>query len=108
MTTATTQTPPREQTAWLRERLAHIVRRTRIYHQGDPELVIVTHLSGGLTPTPTQGSREDRTCDRCRTYTPPGQPGFWLVGIRHRPWLIICGGLCDTCYQVESVDGIPS
>lgn len=53
-----------------------------------------------LTPAVTPGSREDRTCDRCRAYTPMGRP-FHLFAHRAPDGLIALGGLCGECARLE-------
>lgn len=107
MSTKTTNAPW-EPTAWMREALA---RRAAMIdaqvHDPDPaSLSVVTPLSGS---TPAAGSREDRTCDRCRVYvpptSPPARPRFY-IGAVHRTRTdglaaLVTFGLCRRCASAE-------
>lgn len=55
-----------EASAWLRQAAARRVREL-------PPMPCPTVAP--LGPPSTHGTREDRTCDRCRTYVPPTRPG---------------------------------
>ena len=48
------------------------------------------------------GTREDRTCDRCRTYVPKGDT-FYPAIIQATLRMLAVGGLCTTCYAIEAV-----
>lgn len=88
-----------EPTSWCRMTAARRVRE--LERQIPADAVAVVQLSGRVAP---RGSTEDRTCDRCRTYVPPG-PLFWcaiyMVG-RFRFVL----GLCTDCARLESPDWV--
>lgn len=89
---------PWEPSAWMRQRLAERVEvavRERAAAGGDVAVVIPL----GRTGTP--GSREERSCDRCSTYVPPGTELLMLV-FRPEPWLHITGGLCQACWSLEA------
>lgn len=90
--------PDHEPSSWLRELKAARVRQT-------------THLAATLAPTdvlvgtltgrPTRdGSREDRTCDRCRTWVPYDGNLHMLV-VQPTPQLLLVGGLCSGCLERE-------
>lgn len=63
--------------------------------------VVVAQLSGRPTRT---GSAEDRTCDRCRTYVPPGAL-FWCAIYMHRGFRFVLG-LCTDCARRESPEWV--
>ncbi len=93
--------PNYEPTAWLREA---IDRRTAEL-ASDPQ--IATAIEAGVfvtalmtdKPSPP-GSREDRTCDRCRTYSGPKDHfTTLLVRLPFPGGLSI--GLCDACADKE-------
>jgi len=51
-----------------------------------------------LTPYPClPGSDEERRCDRCRRYFPPGRKELVFFGVRARPNVILGVGLCERC-----------
>ncbi len=92
-------TAPPELSAWLRGELGRVIRVVREHGLNPHNLdgpVILTRLGppGGV------GSVEDRTCDRCRTYVPPGPP-LHLFGVRAAPQLIVTCGLCTVCAAHE-------
>ncbi|GAA1714366.1 hypothetical protein GCM10009809_08190 [Isoptericola hypogeus] len=87
-----------EPSHWLRARVGELLRRLDALPLPRHDLV-VTPL--GRTGHP--GSREDRCCDRCRRYTPPGRP-FYVVRYRPRPRVEVAGGLCATCARAEGVE----
>lgn len=90
-----------ESTAWLRGATADAERRARAA-QADfdaPAFAVVT-----LGPPTQPGTREDRTCDRCRTYVPEDIL-FWTF-LQNRPGgIYVVGGLCGDCKELE---GFPS
>lgn len=93
----------REPSAWLRGAAA--VKLRWIDANGFATLGprIMTQLSPYRT---LPGSREDRTCDRCRCYCPVGAPfnlltvGF-TAGTPGISDVILTGGLCDACADLE-------
>lgn len=95
---STTTHAPHEPSAWLRgavaRRLAVIDQLTDL-----PERDIIV---GPLGRAGTPGSREDRTCDRCRQYTPPGGK-FHPLPVQPRPDVVLIGGLCARCARREGI-----
>lgn len=96
----TTSPPPiHEPSAWLRgavaRRLAVIDQLTDLPEHDDI-------LIGPLGRAGTPGSREDRTCDRCRQYTPPGGK-FHPLPVHPRPDVLLVGGLCARCARKEGI-----
>jgi len=89
----------REPTAWLRGRGAERVRAAlaRGLDPHDGPDTIITPL--GRHP---RNDRDDRTCDRCDTYVPPGTL-FWPVVLHPARQLLVIGGLCGTCKDLEVV-----
>lgn len=69
----------------------------------------------GLIPRPaaTDAATEDRTCDRCRGYVPPSEPGE-AVGFFTGAWptthaltgarVLLVFGLCSSCVRHEGMD----
>ncbi len=49
----------------------------------------------------TPGSDDDRSCDRCGSFTPVGGL-FYPVAVRATPWLALVGGLCGVCAEKEA------
>ncbi len=98
MTPAKTSTVTHEPSAWLRSTVARRVRQVR--SQGldpyAPDPLIVAPLGRAAA----RGSREDRACDRCRRYTPEGQP-FYPFGFQPLPGLLLVVGLCQRCHDRE-------
>ncbi|NYG05716.1 hypothetical protein BJ986_000203 [Phycicoccus badiiscoriae] len=97
--------PTYEPSAWLRERMAR--RVWELEHEGHGQSpfgrtvapsVIVRPL--GEAHSPGEGTREDRTCDRCGNYSPPGLRFHPLV-LNPVPWLLLSGGLCHACHCLE-------
>ncbi len=86
-----------EQSAWLRGTVARRLRQIEDLH-----LVLDGHTSviGPLGRPATPGSDDDRSCDRCGSFTPIGEP-FYPVAVRPTPWLILAGGLCAGCAGKE-------
>jgi len=100
MTPTKTSTVTHEPSAWLRAAVARRVRQVR-GHGLDPsraDPLIVAPL--GRTGAP--GSREDRECDRCRSYTPQGDL-FYPFGFQPLPGLLLVGGLCAACHRREAI-----
>ncbi|WP_109507218.1 hypothetical protein [Nocardioides speluncae] len=66
---------PWEPSAWMREAIAR-----RVHELDDAAAVadvVVMTLSGEDWRELAEGTPEDRTCDRCRVYVPPGRL-LWL------------------------------
>lgn len=98
-----TAAPPWEPSAWMRGAIDRATKRieaagvTRIMCD-----VVVTPLGNGSEP----GSREDRTCDRCEVYVPPGREltlGTVAIGRVDGTRGFLVFGLCRTCYGAEDV-----
>ena len=89
-----------EPSAWLREiesrRLAELDEALAI----DPPPAGVGLFVLAITRHTSPGEREDRTCDRCRTYCGP-EVGFNMISSQPRPRVWLVGGLCDTCLALE-------
>jgi hypothetical protein len=88
---------PHEPSAWLRGQVARrvaYVRAAGLDPAGDT--LMVAPLGRPASP----GAREDRTCDRCRSYTPVGPP-FYTFGVRAAKGLLLCGGMCRKCWAKE-------
>lgn len=85
---------------WCRTTAARRVRELR-WTTPTSDQVVVAQLSGRPTPT---GSAEDRTCDRCRAYVPPGPP-FWCAVYMHRGFRFVLG-LCTDCARRESPEWV--
>jgi hypothetical protein len=88
---------PHEPSAWLRGQVARRVA----YVKGaglDPtgDTLIVAPLGRSAVP----GGREDRTCERCRSYTPVGPP-FHVFILPAARSLHLVGGLCAGCWAKE-------
>jgi hypothetical protein len=60
------------------------------------DTLIICPLGRGAVP----GSREDRECDRCRSYTPVG-PKFYSFLLPVARSLHLVGGMCATCWAKE-------
>lgn len=92
-----------ELSAWLRGAVNARLVKLDTYLAGHPLAdqfdVAQCALSGRRT---RPGEREDRTCDRCRTYCPPGRP-FTAFLIRPRPNVQMIAGLCGRCLAREEV-----
>lgn len=99
MTSPQTTAAAHEPSAWVRSAAADRVRdveRTGLDpYATDP--MIVAPLGRAAAP----GSREDRTCDRCRRYTPEGE-WFYPFTVQPLPGLILVGGLCAACHRKEA------
>lgn len=86
-----------EGTAWLRGAVARRLAQLDRLDLGPTRgRVIVCPLDRGAEP----GSREDRTCDRCRSYVPDGRP-FVTGLVQPRTGVLLAYGLCGTCADLE-------
>lgn len=106
---------------WLRETLADVMRDPAVqahldhWKPGPPGMSMMIDLGDG-----TPGSREDLTCDKCRTFCPDGlnisaHPLFspaaadlpplaalrWTEIMQWAP-VIVTIGLCDRCDRKEA------
>lgn len=90
-----------EGTAWLRRVTADAERRAREAQAASriPHAAVVS-----IGPPTFPGTREDRTCDRCRTFVAEGVV-FWTFTQCRPGGVYIVGGLCDECRELE---GLPS
>jgi hypothetical protein len=88
---------PHEPSAWLRGQVARRIAYVKAAGL-DPNgnTLIICPLGRGAVP----GSREDRQCDRCRSYTPVGPP-FYAFSVRPTRGLMLIGGLCARCWAKE-------
>lgn len=94
-----------EPTAWLREAAAMRARQATflgadVLHNGGVVIIPIGGRSGINDPI------EDRTCDRCRTYVPPGE---FFAPFRSEfkvppGRVIVFGGLCAGCASKETGD----
>lgn len=89
---------PHEATAWLRGAVARRLAVIDRLHDLPAHDVLVGPLGRAGTP----GSREDRTCDRCRRYTPRGED-FYPFPVYPRPDVVLVGGLCASCAGREGI-----
>lgn len=96
--------PPWEPTAWLREAIDR--RADLLEAQGADRAVcdlVVTPLAG---PWAAPGTREDRTCDRCRVYVPP-RLQLWIGAVQMQrvdgTVALLVLGLCCLCRDAEVV-----
>lgn len=101
---------PWEPSAWLRGALARRQAAVDALADLDPaSLTVVTPVG----PTAAPGSREDRTCDRCRVYVAPTRPGAPVRFFSGGVWTsradglraLVTFGLCRRCLDAE---GIPA
>jgi hypothetical protein len=92
-----------EPTAWLRVAAERRARELWPAVVANPHARVIAQLAGNSWPAP--GSVEDRTCDRCGVYVPPGQPyvvaAYWVTSR-----LALGVGLCDTCGAKESPEHV--
>ncbi|NNM44586.1 hypothetical protein [Knoellia koreensis] len=65
----------------------------------DAKTTVVAPLGRTLN---THDTREDRTCDRCRTYVPTDETFHGLI-VQPVPWLVLIGGMCRDCIVREGV-----
>ncbi|GAA3089281.1 hypothetical protein JOF29_007945 [Kribbella aluminosa] len=98
-----TVTPPWEPSAWFRGQIVRVATRTRLVALPyDGTTVVVVALRHAQP-----GSREDRTCDRCREYVPPMSAKFFCGAQHFRISGHVCGvmtfGLCDRCRRLEGL-----
>lgn len=100
MTATNTDRPPRELSAWMRGRMGELVTRVTSMgldpHHGPTTIVLP------LGEPARVGSREDRTCDRCRTYVPTGR-ALHPVLVHVTPHMVAGGALCRACVDLEGV-----
>lgn len=94
----TTTAPPHEHTAWLRSQVARRVAQIDALTDLPEHDLVVAPLGKHTAP----GSREDRTCDRCRVYVPTGHD-YYPFGVRPRVDICLCAGLCATCARLEGI-----
>lgn len=89
-----------EPTSWLRGRVAERVALAEVAglrpHYG-PAVVVLPLGSSGRP-----GSIADRSCDRCDVFVPDGTDMQMLV-LRAAAFLLLAGGLCETCADREAV-----
>lgn len=87
-----------EATHWLRTRLGQIIEGCAVLGLNTESSTTTIVVPLGRTGAP--GTREDRSCDRCGTYVPPGS---LLYGTKHqvRPALLVVGALCPDCADRE-------
>lgn len=90
-----------EGTAWLRGVTADAERRAR---EAQAAVHIPYAAIVSIGPPTFPGTREDRTCDRCRTFVAEGTL-FWTFVQSRRGGVFIVGGLCDECRELE---GLPA
>ena len=99
----TTTTPDNhEGSAWWRAALNDaeqrgLALRAALAEDGGLAVVLVT-----VGPPTTGGTKEDRTCDRCREYVAGGQ--WFGTFVQRRGDICIIGGLCEGCMRIEGID----
>jgi hypothetical protein len=98
---------PWEPTAWMRETIDRRLAQLDAHDPNDYDLAIGS-LTGGWNPATVVGTREDRTCDRCRVYVPPRLP-FWAAAVEYidpasRTRAVLLTGLCNRCKDAEVVE----
>ncbi len=86
-----------EASAWMRGTVARRLRQiaARRLHL-DGHTTVVAPLGRPAAP----GSDDDRSCDRCGSFTPIGEL-FHPIAVRPKPWLTLIGGLCGVCADKE-------
>jgi hypothetical protein len=97
---------PWEPSLWFRTELARVEAAVRALPDVLATIPVVLAPLGHSGPP---GSREDRTCDRCRKYIPPTDPGrparFFVGGVSVRisetSKGVVTFGLCDGCHRIE-------
>lgn len=89
----TSAAPPHEQTAWMRRTIS---RRVAELDRRGPWIGVAVAPLGRPT---ARGQREDRTCDRCRTYV--DRNTFYCAAIHVRPDVVLVVGLCAGCGRRE-------
>lgn len=102
MTTTDTQRVIREPSGWLRVTAAAQVRRIR--RMGlDPDSTTGPALLAPLVGTLSNPDpQDDRRCDRCSRYCPPGE-GYAVMLYRPTLALALIVGLCPVHAAVEGV-----
>lgn len=100
-----TAAPPWEPTAWMREAIDR--RTAQLEDRGIDRTVcdaVVVPLAGNWTGI--AGTREDRTCDRCRVYVPHGLD-LWAGTVQMQrvdgTRALLAFGLCSACRNAEVV-----
>ena len=88
---------PHEPSAWLR---AQVARRVAYVKAVGLDPVGDTLIIAPLGRSAAAGSREDRTCDRCRHYTPIGRL-FYAFIFPAAPSLHLVVGMCGVCQGRE-------
>jgi hypothetical protein len=86
-----------EPSAWLRGAAARRVRQIKNLPVDTSAYAMVI---APLGRTGDPGSREDRECDRCRSYVPEGDV-LHLFTYRATPGVHLAGGLCGSCARKE-------
>jgi hypothetical protein len=88
-----------EPSAWLRGVAATRVRQIKALHLDASAFGAIV---APLGRTGALGSREDRSCDRCRIYVPEGDLLYLFVH-RPTPRIFLSCGLCSVCAQKEAI-----
>lgn len=91
--------PGHEASGWLRSTAARRARQIErmgfdLHDAATP--LVVAPIGKAARP----GEREDRTCDRCRTYVPEGET-LHLFIYAPAPRLHLTGAWCQTCRDKE-------
>ena len=97
MSTETRETTIHEASAWLRGIAAKRVRQINALHL---DTSVYGAVIAPLGRTGDPGSREDRECDRCRSYVPEGDLLHMFVYMP-TPRIHLAGGLCAGCARKE-------
>ena len=95
--TAGTDFVPVEPSAWLRSAAAARVRQIKATV---PNVEAYGVVIAPLGETGPKGSREDRSCDRCRTYVPQNAH-LHLLTYHVTPKILLCAGFCSVCASKE-------
>ena len=90
---------PQEPSAWLRGAAAKRVRQIGAQLK-DIDTSAFGAIVAPLGTSGPPGSREDRTCDRCRCYVPQGDALHMFV-YAPTPRIHLAGGLCGSCAAKE-------
>ena len=88
-----------EPSAWLRGAAAKRVRQIGAQLK-DTDTSAFGAIVAPLGTSGPPGSREDRTCDRCRCYVPQGDALHMFVFLA-TPRIHLAGGLCASCASKE-------
>lgn len=94
--------PNHEPSAWFREVESRRLAQMDAILAEHPAPPGVTCLILAITRHTRHGEREDRTCDRCRTFCGPGE-AFEMIAHQPRPGVWLVGGLCAACLALEGV-----